>query len=351
MTSIHQGSTPTLKRSFSTPTVHTMAQEATTTAVEKKRNKLGYHRTSIACTLGRKSFTRSHCRRRKIRCIVSSEIQNRCINCIRLKKDCSFCPVDQQPPVVDPQGNLTGPGNGGSTAHSQTSSLVLGPGNTSGTLSRSIFGRRSAQNTITLATPGLMPSIGYVSVPGEGLSMTNPDEQSFWGLPTEQSPVTLSGSMDMSYGWHSYGSECSSTEQASSFGLEAATQPTWMTATCETAQPNDWNWNSGVNPTAQARSLSFSNDLIGLPQQEFVSGSIIEVSRALSGSLNSSTFSINNKMDIVFNYWSVLKDRTPPENTTLGARNAHRKGVDRAMENVVEVDLQSPFCSLDATLE
>ncbi|ATY59713.1 C6 finger domain [Cordyceps militaris] len=284
MTSIHQGSTPTLKRSFSTPTVHTMAQEATTTAVEKKRNKLGYHRTSIACTLGRKSFTRSmtanepryvttgHCRRRKIRCIVSSEIQNRCINCIRLKKDCSFCPVDQQPPVVDPQGNLTGPGNGGSTAHSQTSSLVLGPGNTSGTLSRSIYGRRSAQNTITLATPGLMPSIGYVSVPGEGLSMTNPDEQSFW-VPTEQSPVTLSGSMDMSYGWHSYGSECSSTEQASSFGLEAATQPTWMTATCETAQPNDWNWNSGVNPTAQARSLSFSNDLIGLPQQEFVSGS------------------------------------------------------------------------------
>ena len=59
-------------------------------AAEKRRNKLGYHRTSVAC---------GHCRRRKIRCIPSpNDLQGRCINCIRLKKDCSFYPVDQQPP-------------------------------------------------------------------------------------------------------------------------------------------------------------------------------------------------------------------------------------------------------------
>ncbi len=40
-----------------------------------------------------------HCRRRKIRCIPApADPQNRCSNCIRLKKECNFYPVDQQPP-------------------------------------------------------------------------------------------------------------------------------------------------------------------------------------------------------------------------------------------------------------
>lgn len=39
-----------------------------------------------------------HCRRRKIRCIPApADPQNRCSNCIRLKKECNFYPVDQQP--------------------------------------------------------------------------------------------------------------------------------------------------------------------------------------------------------------------------------------------------------------
>jgi hypothetical protein len=38
-----------------------------------------------------------HCRRRKIRCILAPEdMDNRCQNCIRLKKECQFHPVDQQ---------------------------------------------------------------------------------------------------------------------------------------------------------------------------------------------------------------------------------------------------------------
>lgn len=41
-----------------------------------------------------------HCRRRKIRCIPEQgDAQNRCQNCIRLKKECNFYPVDQQPQV------------------------------------------------------------------------------------------------------------------------------------------------------------------------------------------------------------------------------------------------------------
>jgi len=43
--------------------------------------------------------TKGHCRRRKIRCIPSqADFQGRCVNCIRLKKECSFYPVDPQPP-------------------------------------------------------------------------------------------------------------------------------------------------------------------------------------------------------------------------------------------------------------
>lgn len=41
-----------------------------------------------------------HCRRRKIRCLVApDDSQGRCENCIRLRKECQFFPVDQQPPV------------------------------------------------------------------------------------------------------------------------------------------------------------------------------------------------------------------------------------------------------------
>lgn len=77
---------------------------------EKKRNKLGYHRTSVACgktfplqtgcrcVRDRSNTVLAHCRRRKIRCLVApDDPQNRCQNCIRLKKECHFYPVDQQP--------------------------------------------------------------------------------------------------------------------------------------------------------------------------------------------------------------------------------------------------------------
>ncbi|CZT20395.1 uncharacterized protein RCC_06255 [Ramularia collo-cygni] len=54
----------------------------------RNRNRLGYQRSTIAC---------AHCRRRKIRCVVSEdEPGQRCINCIRLRRDCVFYPVDQQ---------------------------------------------------------------------------------------------------------------------------------------------------------------------------------------------------------------------------------------------------------------
>ncbi|KAE8447449.1 hypothetical protein EG329_010722 [Mollisiaceae sp. DMI_Dod_QoI] len=82
-----------VKRSMSTPNVRGQATAdaaALALSAEKRRNKLGYHRTSVAC---------GHCRRRKIRCIPApGDAQSRCSNCIRLKKECNFYPVDQAPP-------------------------------------------------------------------------------------------------------------------------------------------------------------------------------------------------------------------------------------------------------------
>ncbi|KPI36967.1 uncharacterized protein AB675_5966 [Cyphellophora attinorum] len=77
-----------VKRAMSTPDVRGLGVEGIAlSAADKKRNKLGYHRTAVAC---------GHCRRRKIRCIAAFEDSSgRCQNCIRLKKDCHFFPVDQ----------------------------------------------------------------------------------------------------------------------------------------------------------------------------------------------------------------------------------------------------------------
>ncbi|CAG8085097.1 unnamed protein product [Penicillium olsonii] len=89
-------------------------------ANDKKRNKLGYHRTSVACV---------HCRRRKIRCLVApDDTEGRCENCIRLRKDCQFFPVDQQPPIEKksrPSSRLETP----STERSATTPIASSPNN------------------------------------------------------------------------------------------------------------------------------------------------------------------------------------------------------------------------------
>ncbi|KAI0014257.1 hypothetical protein F4779DRAFT_1980 [Xylariaceae sp. FL0662B] len=61
---------------------------------EKKRNKLGYPRTPMAC---------GNCRHRKIRCEQKDDPQGRCVTCIRLKKECIYHPVDQPPQPQRPE--------------------------------------------------------------------------------------------------------------------------------------------------------------------------------------------------------------------------------------------------------
>ncbi|KAM3086584.1 hypothetical protein ACMFMG_000712 [Clarireedia jacksonii] len=112
---------PKTKRSMSTPNIRGTANpDAAALALvnDKRRNKLGYHRTSVAC---------GHCRRRKIRCIpAAGDPQNRCSNCIRLKKECNFYPVDQQPqPEPKRRGSKAQSGTGRA---SESSSPTMPPG-------------------------------------------------------------------------------------------------------------------------------------------------------------------------------------------------------------------------------
>ncbi|PWY83548.1 C6 finger domain protein [Aspergillus heteromorphus CBS 117.55] len=102
-----------------TPTTSPQAA-AMESSADKKRNKLGYHRTSVACV---------HCRRRKIRCLVApDDSQGRCENCIRLRKECQFFPVDQQPPVE----KKSRPSSRLDTASTDPSTASSSPPNVSG---------------------------------------------------------------------------------------------------------------------------------------------------------------------------------------------------------------------------
>jgi hypothetical protein len=49
-----------------------------------------------------------HCRRRKIRCLLApDDPQGRCSNCIRLKKECNFYPVEHNPDMPQSQAILS----------------------------------------------------------------------------------------------------------------------------------------------------------------------------------------------------------------------------------------------------
>ncbi|KAF2425838.1 hypothetical protein EJ08DRAFT_385217 [Tothia fuscella] len=109
-----------LRRSASTPHIRGLAltDASALSPTDKKRNKLGYHRTSVAC---------GHCRRRKIRCLLPSpeDPHGRCANCIRLKKECNFYPVDQSVAIeTRPNPQNKEPASGPQSASSQSSPRI-----------------------------------------------------------------------------------------------------------------------------------------------------------------------------------------------------------------------------------
>ncbi len=70
-----------------TNAINTNASDNNISDSGKKKTKLGYHRSSVAC---------AYCRRRKIRCIPSAHGSPRCENCLKHGRECQYLPVDQQ---------------------------------------------------------------------------------------------------------------------------------------------------------------------------------------------------------------------------------------------------------------
>ncbi|KAK5458178.1 hypothetical protein LTS15_004257 [Exophiala xenobiotica] len=136
-----------VQRTNSSPAVQDMdAEGQAESAADKKRNKLGYHRTAVAC---------GHCRRRKIRCVPAFDgTAGRCQNCVRLRKDCQFYPVDQQ-----------------------TQSPTPDTGTRSRTKSEGLFNEGDA--SVASSSPGgVLGSNSFERVDqGEGLEYASPFEQ------------------------------------------------------------------------------------------------------------------------------------------------------------------------------
>ncbi|CAK7231874.1 hypothetical protein SCUCBS95973_008070 [Sporothrix curviconia] len=282
-----------LKRTSSTPVVApqqanmSMSQPqglspsdhaALSLAAEKRRNKLGYHRTSVAC---------GHCRRRKIRCIPSpADIQGRCVNCIRLKKECSFYPVDQQPPP-DTRKNSTSRSSVGhhhssaaaaASATAPASAPIMPapaqlPLPSLATLADPDSRGRPQQSTQQLT----MPSIQTMAPP----SMKPSGGEPFSPDPKNASPNT-SKAGDLNASWRSYPQESPITPAFSPYPSHAAPpSATWMPQSESTGRGGDdlaWSY-----PPPPPRSLSFSSDTMSSHQSQHQQQAYPSISQITSG--------------------------------------------------------------------
>ncbi|KAI8964398.1 hypothetical protein F5Y11DRAFT_95222 [Daldinia sp. FL1419] len=233
---------------------------------ERRRNRLGYHRSPVAC---------GHCRKRKIRC-KKPEIQdllNRCESCINLKKDCIFTPVNQQPqPLLPPMA----------TIHRQRRMSVGSNPTSSATSSALAIGHivegQSNPAYHQLAAMPSMPTMGQQPVDTEddrsysvGVPSTAPGDRSFgygqgasgWmSTDVDASAVTASG--DTNTAWATIPDGMPETTGYSQYPSHATASPlsTWPTDSLGVNRMDDEarlddTWRP--YPTG-ARSMSFNDN-------------------------------------------------------------------------------------------
>ncbi|KAI5466013.1 hypothetical protein BGZ63DRAFT_420538 [Mariannaea sp. PMI_226] len=234
---------------------------------DKKRNKLGYHRTTIAC---------GHCRKRKIRCVpAQTDLQGRCVNCIRLKKECEFYPVDQPPPSEGRSTQLTkiSPAPTGVPHPFPNAALNKNPVETpaSHPFNPLVQSIPSSAATPTLKSDGTKSLPNDTKAPLPSLTET-PFE--FGGQPvaTWVSPDAnhspSSKPADMNQNWRGYPSESPSDARFSPFGPTPASA-SWTPGSSETGSREDSSWASYPPPS---RSMSYGGEPLAVPQAQFPSG-------------------------------------------------------------------------------
>ncbi|KAL0474703.1 hypothetical protein QR685DRAFT_20231 [Neurospora intermedia] len=234
---------------------------------EKRRNKLGYHRTSVAC---------GHCRRRKIRCIPSqNDVQARCVNCIRLKKECTFYPVDQQPSQEtrqkSAQRSSTGP-----KITSTSSSPAIQSGALSEVHSHSSYPHLSLAS-ITNMPPPMKPSGREEYTPDSKIppSATNTRSYEFgqhgmanW-ISHDAGPNT-SKPNDINPNWRSYTTESPITPAFPPYTPHAPQSATWSAASMGSESSRDeLAWSSSGYPVPSSRSMSFGGGGEGITSQQY----------------------------------------------------------------------------------
>ncbi|KZL87825.1 fungal zn binuclear cluster domain containing protein, partial [Colletotrichum incanum] len=176
-----------LKRSMSTPNVrprqaNTSDPSQSGLAGDKKRNKLGYHRTSVAC--------------------ASPAIgESRCINCIRLKKECSFFPVDQPPlpQTTEPRPKAPSRASSGPKVASASSSPAMAAGQSLDVSQRQQYRPGVMHPAPGMAPPPIQPSaienLGPEATMSSGAASSSrafgfPNQSVAWMSP--ESPITPS---------------------------------------------------------------------------------------------------------------------------------------------------------------
>ncbi|KAL2022793.1 hypothetical protein VTK56DRAFT_4609 [Thermocarpiscus australiensis] len=223
-------------------------------AGEKRRNKLGYHRTSVAC---------GHCRRRKIRCVpAQNDVQGRCINCIRLKKECSFYPVDQQPPL-DTRQKSTSRSSVGPKIASASSSPAMQTGIPSDIPGQQPYPQLT-MSSIQDMPPPVKPPAPDSYPPDSKVTSSTPSTRTYdYGQPgmtnwmsTDASPSSSKPS-DLNATWRSYASDSPITPAFSPYTPHAPQPSAAWSASVSSEPPSrdDIAWPSYA--AQPSRSLSF----------------------------------------------------------------------------------------------
>ncbi|QKD56793.2 uncharacterized protein FOBCDRAFT_241520 [Fusarium oxysporum Fo47] len=256
----NQGHDLSIKGAFSAPTGDPLhpgeTDEQSQQMGTKKRSKLGYHRISVAC---------GHCRRRKIRCITSSsDVQGRCINCIRLRKECSCFPVDQTS-TYDSRAKKT----------SRSSTEVKG--NSATTISNPVKQPRklrppfspSTKNATSIAVPTAIEVTRTEGFPPEmRASYASPTNQKPFGIrnqdlsnwmlaDADQSPTSNTGELNPT--WQTYPSESPMSTQFSPFASVPLSSVGWTSGSSKPTSHGDVDlaWGPYAHPV---RSMLYGGE-------------------------------------------------------------------------------------------
>ncbi|CAI4216688.1 unnamed protein product [Parascedosporium putredinis] len=233
-----------IKRSLSTPNVRSQPNVPDHLSMgmpgEKRRNKLGYHRTSVAC---------GHCRRRKIRCIPSpADIQGhtRSKGSSRASTGPKIASASSSPAISSGHPNdLAG--------HQPYPPLAMPP------LQNMAPPAMKSAGPEPFSPDGKMPT----SAPATGRPFDFAAQPMANWMSADQSPSSATKPNDLNATWRTYPHESPITPSFSPYTPHAPPSAGWNApVTSESAPRDEVSWSS--YPAPPPRSISFSGDGMGV---------------------------------------------------------------------------------------